>query len=429
MSTFVVVGLQWGDEGKGKIIDALASNFDYIVRYQGGNNAGHTVYVKGKKQVLHLLPSGVLHSNSRCLLANGVVIDPNALINEIEILESQGLITNHIFISSRAHIIMPYHVLLDSYREEENLLESIIGTTKKGIGPCYEDKIARIGIQVIDLLNIKILEEKIKKNLRIKNILFEKIFIKPIIAYEKIVSDYIKFGDILRNRIINTELEINKAIDLGKNILFEGAQALMLDIDFGVYPYVTSSSPTTGGVCIGAGVGPNKLKYLIGIAKSYSTRVGNGPYPTELFDKIGDKIRRIGNEFGATTGRPRRCGWLDLVSLKYAIIINGITHLIITKLDVLSYFDCIKIAVSYKNLEGEIINDFSLSFMDIKFCRPIYKEFPGWKSNISNISKFEQLPINAQKYIKFIENYLNINVCWISVGPEREQNIIRYNFF
>lgn len=429
MSIFVVVGLQWGDEGKGKIIDELSSNFDYIVRYQGGNNAGHTVYVKNKKIVLHLLPSGVLHCHSKCFIANGVVVDPNAFIKEINILEAQGLTTNHVFISHRAHIIMPYHILLDTYREEDSF-ESTIGTTKKGIGPCYEDKIARIGIQAIDLLNIQVLKEKIKKNLRIKNALFKNIFIKPEIEYEKIIDSYINFGKILKKRIIDTELEINKAINSGKKILFEGAQALMLDIDFGIYPYVTSSSPTTGGVCIGSGVAPNKLQYLIGISKAYSTRVGNGPYPTELLDKIGEKIRYIGNEFGSTTGRPRRCGWLDLVALKYAIIINGITHLVITKLDILSSFEFIKIAIAYKNLKnGNIIKYFPSSVCEINSCIPIYQEFPGWNYDISHISKFEKLPINAQKYIRFIEKYLNINVCWISVGAKRSQNIIRENLF
>lgn len=428
MSTFVVVGLQWGDEGKGKIIDVLSSNFDYIVRYQGGNNAGHTVYVQNQKKTLHLLPSGVLYCHSKCFIANGVVVDPNALIQEINILESEGLTTHHVFISHRAHIIMPYHILLDIYREED-LYEFTIGTTKKGIGPCYEDKIARIGIQAIDLLNIEVLKEKIKKNLRIKNALFKNVFIKPTIEYETILDDYIKFGKILKNRIIDTELEINTAINLGKNILFEGAQALMLDIDFGMYPYVTSSSPTTGGVCIGAGVAPNKLQYLIGISKAYSTRVGNGPYPTELFDEIGEKIRNIGNEFGTTTGRPRRCGWLDLVALKYAITINGITHLVITKLDVLSSFKTLKIAIAYKNLDGNIMHYFSSSISEIKSCSPIYKELPGWNYDISNISKFEKLPINAKKYIEFVENYLSMSICWISVGPKRSQNIIRNNFF
>lgn len=426
MATFVVVGLQWGDEGKGKVTDFLASKADYFVRYQGGNNAGHTIHIKEKKFTLHLLPSGVLQNQGKCILANGVVIDPNAFIKEINLLDSKGLKTDHVFISQRAHIIMPYHILIDTYREEFSK-KFQIGTTKRGIGPCYEDKIARVGIRAIDLLTPNVLEEKIKNSLRVKNIIIKKLFNKSPINYQDILQKYIEFGRKLKLKIIDTELEINQAINLGKNVLFEGAQALMLDIDFGTYPYVTSSSTTTGGVCIGAGVAPNKLQNLIGVSKAYSTRVGNGPYPTELFDKIGEYIRKVGNEFGSTTGRPRRCGWLDLVALKHATIINGITHLIITKLDVLSFFKTIKVAISYKTKDNKIINYFSSSTLELEFCDPIYEELPGWEKDISCIVKFEYLPKNAQKYIQFIEKYLGIEVYLISVGPERTQNIIKKN--
>ena len=428
MPTFVVVGLQWGDEGKGKITDVLAAKSDYIVRYQGGNNAGHTVYVGDNKFVLHLLPSGVLQNNGKCIIANGVVVDPSAFLKEIKTLEDQGLTTDHVFISRRAHIIMPYHILLDTYREEF-AGKAQIGTTKRGIGPCYEDKIARVGIRAIDLLNPNILEEKIKENLKVKNALFEKLFNKPTIDYKEILEQYLTYGEILKERIVDTELEINQAIDAGKNVLFEGAQALMLDIDFGTYPYVTSSSPTTGGVCVGAGVPPNKLQTLIGVSKAYSTRVGNGPYPTELFDETGEQIRKIGHEYGATTGRPRRCGWLDLVALKHATMINGITHLVITKLDVLSEFDTLKICTAYETEDGKIIDYFTSSTEKLALYKPIYEELPGWKTDISSLNCFDELPENAQKYIQFIEKYLGIDVYLVSVGPERTQNIIRKELF
>lgn len=427
MLTFVVVGLQWGDEGKGKITDFLASKSDYIVRYQGGNNAGHTIYSGKKKIVLHLLPSGILQSKGKCIIGNGVVIDPNVLLDEIKMLESEGFNTNRVFISLRSHIIMPYHVLLDTYREELNG-NFEIGTTKRGIGPCYEDKVARIGIRAIDLLNHDILSEKIKKNLDFKNFIFRSFFNKPKLKYEEIISKYIEFGNKLIYRIIDSEFEINKAIELGKTILFEGAQALMLDIDFGTYPYVTSSSPTTGGVCIGSGVPPNKLKKLIGVFKAYSTRVGNGPYPTELFDEISDSIRIIGKEFGSTTGRPRRCGWLDLVALKHAIMINGINHLVLTKLDVLSSFSTIKVAISYRTISNrKVINYYSSLLAQSQAYKPVYEEFPGWNVDISNIVNFNELPENAKKYVDFIEKYLGVEIFLISVGPTRAQNIIKKN--
>jgi adenylosuccinate synthase len=317
---------------------------------------------------------------------------------------------------------------LDTYREEEHG-GTQIGTTKKGIGPCYEDKIARVGIRMVDLLNPEILREKIEKNLKIKNSLFEKYFDKPTLDVEEIYKEYLEIGKQLQDRIVDTELELNEAIQEGKNVLFEGAQALMLDIDFGTYPYVTSSSPSTGGVCTGAGVPPTSLQNLIGVAKAYCTRVGNGPFPSELDNELGEKIRQIGGEFGATTGRPRRTGWLDLVSLKHACMINGINNLVITKLDVLTGIDTIKIATHYKTEDGKIIDYFTSSTTKLYDYEAIYQDLPGWTEDITKARSYDELPDNAQKYIEFIENYLGINVYLVSVGPERSQNIIRKELF
>ena len=428
MSTYVVVGLQYGDEGKGKITDVLSAKSDYVVRFQGGDNAGHTVYVGDEKFVLHLLPSGVLQCKGKCVIANGVVVNPKAFIHEIEEIEKRGLKTDHIFISRRAHVIMPYHILLDTYREEEEG-GTQIGTTKKGIGPCYEDKIARVGIRMIDLLNPEILREKIEKNLKVKNALFEKYYGKPALNIDEVYREFLEIGQQLKNRIVDTELELNEAIKEGKNILFEGAQALMLDIDFGTYPFVTSSSPSTGGVCTGAGIPPTSLQNLIGVAKAYCTRVGNGPFPSELNDELGEKIRQVGHEFGATTGRPRRTGWLDLVSLKHACMINGINNLVITKLDVLTGIKNLKIVTKYKTEDNKIIDYFTSSTTKLYDYEPIYEVLDGWDEDIKKARSYEELPENAKKYIEFIENYLGINVYLVSVGPERSQNIIRKDLF
>lgn len=428
MSTYVVVGLQYGDEGKGKITDVLSAKSDYVVRFQGGDNAGHTVYAGEEKFVLHLLPSGVLQCKGKCIIANGVVVNPKAFLKEIGQIEEKGMKTDHVFISRRAHVIMPYHILLDTYREEE-AGGTHIGTTKKGIGPCYEDKIARVGIRMVDLLNPEVLEEKIRKNLKIKNSLFEKYFEKPTLEFDEIYKEFLELGEKLKDRIVDTEVELNQAIHDGKNILFEGAQAAMLDIDFGTYPYVTSSSPTTGGVCSGAGVPPTSLQNLIGVAKAYTTRVGEGPFPTELNNELGEKIRQIGFEFGATTGRPRRTGWLDLVSLKHATMINGINNLVITKLDVLSVIPTLKIATKYKTEDGKIIDYFTSSTTKLYNYEPIYEELEGWTEDITKVRSYDELPQNAKKYIEFIESYLGINVYLVSVGPERSQNIIRKELF
>lgn len=428
MSTYVVVGLQYGDEGKGKITDVLSAKSDYVVRFQGGDNAGHTVYAGDEKFVLHLLPSGVLQCPGKCIIANGVVVNPKAFMNEIAQLESKGMRTDHIFISRRAHVIMPYHILLDTYREEEKG-GTEIGTTKKGIGPCYEDKIARVGIRMVDLLNPEVLREKIEKNLKVKNSLFEKYFGKPTLNLQEIYNEFIEIGKALQSRIVDTEVELNEAIRDGKNVLFEGAQALMLDIDFGTYPFVTSSSPSTGGVCTGAGVPPTALQNLIGVSKAYTTRVGNGPFPSELDNELGEQIRKVGHEFGATTGRPRRTGWLDLVSLKHACMINGINNLVITKLDVLTGINQIKIVTKYKTEDGKIIDYFTSSTTKLYKYEPVYEELEGWDEDITAIRSYDELPVNAKKYIEFIESYLGINVYLVSVGPERSQNIIRKELF
>lgn len=428
MSTYVVVGLQYGDEGKGKITDVLSAKSDFVVRFQGGDNAGHTVYVGEEKFVLHLLPSGVLQCKGKCIIANGVVVNPKSFIKEIGQIESKGLRTNHVFISKRAHVIMPYHILLDTYREEEKG-GTEIGTTKKGIGPCYEDKIARVGIRMVDLLNPEILRDKIEKNLKVKNALFEKYFEKEPMDVETIYNEFVAIGQQLKDRIVDTEVELNEAIKAGKNVLFEGAQALMLDIDFGTYPFVTSSSPSTGGVCAGAGVPPTALQNLIGVSKAYTTRVGNGPFPSELDNELGEEIRKVGNEFGATTGRPRRTGWLDLVSLKHACMINGINNLVITKLDVLSGIKPLKIVTHYKTEDGKLIDYFTSSTTKLYDYEPIYKELDGWNEDITKARSYDDLPLNAKKYIEYIEEYLGINVYLVSVGPERSQNIIRKELF
>ena len=428
MATYVVVGLQYGDEGKGKITDVLSAKSDYVVRFQGGDNAGHTVYAGEEKFVLHLLPSGVLQCKGKCVIANGVVVNPKAFLKEIGQIEEKGMRTDHVFISRRAHVIMPYHILLDTYREEEEG-GTQLGTTKKGIGPCYEDKIARVGIRMVDLLNPEVLAEKIRKNLKNKNSLFEKYFEKPKLDFDEIYNEFLALGETLKDRIVDTEVELNEAIRDGKNILFEGAQAAMLDIDFGTYPYVTSSSPTTGGVCSGAGVPPTSLENLIGVAKAYTTRVGNGPFPTELNDQVGAEMRKVGNEFGATTGRPRRCGWLDLISLKHATMINGINNLVITKLDVLSGIPTLKIATKYKTEDGKIIDYFTSSTTKLYNYEPMYEELEGWTEDITHARSYDELPDNAKKYIEFIEKHLGINVYLVSVGPERTQNIIRKELF
>ncbi|MFV0530201.1 MAG: adenylosuccinate synthase [Flavobacteriales bacterium] len=420
----VIVGLQWGDEGKGKITDVLAAKSDYIVRYQGGNNAGHSVYIGKNSFVLHLIPSGIAYPDKKCIIGDGVVVDPKALLKEFSGLEEKGIDTSQVFLSSRTHLIMPYHILIDTYREEARGKDKI-GTTKRGIGPCYEDRVARTGIQAVDLLFPEIFKDKLKKNIKAKNELLIKLYNKEPINLEEVLDEYMAYGEQLKHRIIDGVFEINNALKQGKKVLFEGAQALLLDVTYGTYPFVTSSNPSTGGVSVGTGVPPTALTHLIGIAKAYCTRVGEGPFPTELFDDSGKHIAKVGHEFGATTGRPRRCGWLDLPALRYACMINGINNLVITKLDVLSGLETLKVCTAYQNKEGKRIDFFPACAESFKDLEPVYETLSGWNEDIMNMTCYDELPEAAKDYIRFIEKQINLEVSIISVGPDRTQNIIR----
>ncbi|WP_185868610.1 adenylosuccinate synthase [Blattabacterium cuenoti] len=425
MPSNVIVGLQWGDEGKGKITDLLSKNSDYVIRYQGGNNSGHSIHVKNRYFVLHLIPSGVIYPNVTCIVGAGVVIDPKSFIQEIKNLESIGIDVSKVFIEHRAHITMPYHLLIDQYREE-SLGKKAIGTTHRGIGPTYEDKIARIGIRALDLLDKKNLYKKIQYNVHLNNALITKIYKKPPLSFEEIYHEYEEYANLLYKRIIDSIYRIHRAFQEKKNLLFEGAQAMLLDINYGTYPYVTPSSTTTGGVCTGSGIPPNFLENFIGISKAYCTRVGNGPFPTEIFNQnVNNHIQKKGNEYGSTTQRIRRCGWLDLVALKYSCMINGINCLIVTKLDILSGLNVLKICVKYK-IHHKIFKNFP-SDMQGKKIECIFLEFPGWKEDISFIKEYDHLPKNCKNYVEYIEKYLQLKIVLISVGSERNQNIIKNN--
>lgn len=424
MPSYVVVGTQWGDEGKGKVVDYLGEYMDYVVRFQGGNNAGHTVIVDENKIVLHLLPSGVLQ-NATCIIAAGVVVDPFVLLAEIAELEKRGLTTDHIKISDCAHIIMPYHIRLDEYMEEA-LKENKIGTTKRGIGPCYSDKYSRIGLRIGDLQDKEVFAKKLAIVLQQKNAILQKVYQDEGFIYETVLKEFMDIQEQLLPRIINSQNVINEAIDHEKNVLFEGAQAAMLDINYGNYPYVTSSSPTAAGVCEGAGVSPKKLDKIIGIAKAYATRVGEGPFVSELQNDMGEKLRIKGFEFGATTGRARRCGWLDLNVIKHAIMINGLTDLVITKLDVLSGFDEIKVCIAYE-IDGKRYDYIPSNLEMSQKAKPIYKTMKGWKEDISNINAYDDLPETAKAYLRFIEEEMRIPIAIVSVGPDRNENIIIRN--
>ena len=421
MAGYVVVGSQWGDEGKGKIVDVLGTKVDMVVRFQGGNNAGHTVVVDGQKTILHLLPSGILNENALCIIGPGVVIDPFVLLEEIEVLEKRGLSTDHLKISDRAHLIMPYHIKLDEL-QEARLAGNKIGTTKRGIGPCYADKYTRIGLRVADLVYLDVFKEKLKNTLAIKNEQIVKLYGAEPFDYDELVAQFGAVREKLLPRIVDAVDKINKALDSGKNVLFEGAQANMLDINYGTYPYVTSSSPTSAGVCEGAGVSPRKLDTIIGVVKAYSTRVGEGPFVTELFDEMGEKIRTVGAEYGATTGRPRRCGWLDLCVVRQAAIINGLTDLVITKIDVLTGIKELPVCIGYE-IKGKVYDTIPASLLDYAAAKPVYKVFEGWEEDITGIREYDQLPENCRKYIEFIEEYTKTRISLVSVGPDRENNI------
>jgi len=420
MAGYVVVGTQWGDEGKGKIIDVLAGKADYVVRFQGGNNAGHTVVVNGKKFALQLLPSGMVLGKGRCIIGPGVVVDPKVLLKEMEELVKRGGTVDNLYISDRAHLIMPYHVKTDELREA--LAQGKIGTTKRGIGPCYADKINRIGIRMVDLLDDNVFAKKLKIALDEKNQILTKIYEEAPLSYDEIYNDYISYREKIKHMVIDSVTEVNKALDENKTVLFEGAQALMLDINYGTYPYVTSSSPTSGGVTTGVGVAPSKINKVIGVMKAYTTRVGEGPFVTELNDDLGEQLRATGGEFGVVTGRPRRCGWLDLVVGKYAALINGLTDIVITKIDVLSGIKTLKVCVGYE-VDGKEFDMVPASTENLYHAKPIYKELPGWDEDITQITDFDKLPENCKNYIKFIEDFLKCPISVVSVGPDRNQNI------
>ncbi len=420
MSIAVVVGSQWGDEGKGKIVDLLSERYDVVVRYQGGANAGHTVQVGDKQFILHLIPSGILWENVQCVIGNGVVIDPKALLDEIKFLENLGInIKGRLFISQNAHLIMPYHKLIDSLNESGT---SKIGTTGRGIGPCYIDKYARKGIKIVDLLDKKDLEEKIKINIEEKNILLKKLYNHDELNVDQIIKEYLEFDDAIDQYITDVPSFLDKALSQDKSILLEGAQGTMLDVDFGTYPYVTSSNPTSGGACTGSGIPPTKISVVIGIVKAYTTRVGLGPFPTEMLGEDGNQLRAIGAEFGATTGRPRRCGWYDAFLLNYSRMINGIERAAITKLDVLSYLEEIKVCVGYE-INGKKLHSYPTNVNQMMQVTPVYETLPGWQTDISNIKNYDELPGAAKDYLTFISQQSGFEISMISVGPRRAQTI------
>ncbi len=423
MSNIVIVGTQWGDEGKGKIIDILSRRVDFIVRYQGGNNAGHTVVTRDKEHIFHLLPSGALHKGKICCIGNGVVIDPAVLLKEIQDLQAEGInVGERLKVSTLAHVILPYHKIMDELRETKR--KHKIGTTGRGIGPCYADKISRCGIRMIDLLNPAIFREKLRDNLKEKNEIFKKVYRHPGFSFESIYSQYLDYGRLLSRYICNTQLLLNKAVREKKDILFEGAQGTFLDIDFGTYPFVTSSSATSGGACIGTGIPPVKIDKVIGVAKAYTTRVGEGPFPTEFDPDFSRHIRDKGNEFGATTGRPRRCGWFDAVMVREAILLNGISELAIMKLDVLEGLKTIKICVAYK-YKGKLFKEFPYDLEVLREVKPIYREISGW-DGIRNIPKeYNELPLNARGYLTRLRDILKVKISMVSVGSSREATILR----
>ncbi|MBM3252350.1 MAG: adenylosuccinate synthase [Candidatus Omnitrophica bacterium] len=420
----VIVGAQWGDEGKGKIIDILSKSAKYIVRYQGGNNAGHTVVVNGERFVFHLIPSAILHKDKICVIGNGVVVDPKALLEEIEVLKKQRIKVdrNNLKVSLNAHIVFPYHRILDKLRETKRANK--IGTTGRGIGPCYSDKVSRCGIRLADLLNSRVLSCKLKDNLKEKNEIFSKVYNCKGFSFGDIYKEYLLYAAKLKEYACDTALLLNKVVKENKPILFEGAQGTFLDLDFGTYPFVTSSNAIVGGACSGTGISPDKIDKIIGVIKAYTTRVGEGPFPTEFTSDLLRKIRDKGKEFGATTGRPRRCGWFDAVMVKYAITINGICELAVMKLDVLDNLKVIKICTSYK-YKGKIYRDFPLDFEIIQKASPVYEEHLGWQQSTEEIKRYKDLPLNARRYIERIERLLDTKIKYISVGSSRESTILR----
>ena len=423
MSVTALVGAQWGDEGKGKTIDILASQADMVVRAQGGSNAGHTVVADGITHKLRLIPSGILYPNTVCVVGNGTVIAPPVILKEMAQLKENGVSLKNLKIDARAHVILPYHIAIDTLSEKMRGAVDI-GTTKNGIGPCYMDKAERCGIRIIDLITPEVFKEKLFKNVENKNKLLKYVYGGEEMDAQAIYDEYCGYAEQLKPFVTDTSVLIYDAIKAGKNVLFEGAQGTLLDIDVGTYPFVTSSHPTAGGFCEGSGVGPTLIDNCLGVAKSYITRVGKGPFPTELNDEIGDRIRNVGGEFGTVTGRPRRTGWFDAVIIRYAVRVNGLTSLAINKLDTLSGIETLKICVAYKK-NGEILKDFPVDISLLEGCEPVYEELPGWTEDLSKCHSFDELPENAKNYIRFIEEQADCHVSMVGVGPDRTQNLMR----
>lgn len=428
MANVVVVGAQWGDEGKGKVVDIYTEYADEIVRYQGGNNAGHTLVVGEEKVVLHLIPSGVLHAGKRCVIGNGVVLDPEVFIMEVNRLKAAGRLQDDatLLLSESLHIIMPYHKRLDIAREAQSG-DKKIGTTGRGIGPCYEDKIGRRGIRLMDLLDPVIFARRLRENLEEKNVLLERLG-EPALGYNEIYRQYQDYAEVLKKYVADTALVLDKSLKAGKKLLFEGAQGTLLDVDHGTYPFVTSSSTCAGGAATGSGVSPRAINEVVGISKAYVTRVGSGPFPTELLDQTGEKLREVGGEFGATTGRPRRCGWFDAMVIRYAVRINGLTGIALTKLDVLSGFDTIKVCTGYQ-FEGKMLETLPAKLETFEACTPVYEELPGWRSDITGVRSFDELPENARAYVKRLEELAGCPIVMVSIGPRRDQTIMLKNPF
>jgi len=424
MANVVVIGTQWGDEGKGKVVDLLTARSDMVVRFQGGNNAGHTLVVEGRQYIFHLIPSGILYEGKKCLIGNGVVVDPEVLLEEMDRLKEAGISVGpeRLSLSEKAHMIMPYHRAVDLARETAKGTAKL-GTTGRGIGPCYEDKAARTGVRAIDLLDRDLLEEKVRSSLKEKNFLLERFFRVEPLEVGPIVDSYFAMGLKLAPFITDVSLELDQALRAKKHILFEGAQGTHLDLDHGTYPFVTSSNPVAGSACAGAGIGPKQLHHVVGIVKAYTTRVGAGPFVTELTDETGDYIQSRGKEFGATTGRRRRCGWLDLVVVRDSVRLNGLDSLAITKLDVLTGLERLKVCVGYE-IDGKRVNQRPASLQKMAACIPIYREMPGWHEDISAVRKVSDLPDAARAYVKTIEEVMGVPVSIVSVGAGREDTIV-----
>lgn len=427
MATAMVLGTQWGDEGKGKIVDYLAQKADVVIRSQGGNNAGHTVVADGQSFALRLLPSGILFSEKTCIIGNGVVVNPEVLLEEIDGMVKKGVTISKLEISTRAHVIMPYHIRIDE--EDEKLRgNDKIGTTKNGIGPCYADKINRVGIRIGDLMDRDVFYQKLKTNLELKNRLFATYYNCEGFDFEEIFTKYTALAERIRPYVKDTEYSANQYIKEGKKVLFEGAQATMLDLDHGTYPFVTSSNPTAGGACVGSGVGPRMMSNIIGVVKAYTTRVGAGPFPAEQNNKIGEYLRATGHEFGTVTGRSRRCGWFDSVVVRYAAMLNSLDYLAITRLDILDELDTINICKGYM-YKGRELEEYPESLNVLQEVEPVYEELPGWKTDISGCKSYDELPENARYYVERISQLVGVPLGIVSVGPDRSQTIVLHDVF